>query len=107
MGVQYEPHQIHPYKPRALLTRLPDIIDIWYHSCMDRLYCDSCLARGNGFNVSSHQVVRFTILTNPTRTPTVGAQYRWTGLYAPPKLMTPAFWGLLQGACLSRYAQEA
>lgn len=50
-------------RPRALLTRLPDITDIWYHSCMDRFYCDGCLARGNGFNVSSHQVVRFTILT--------------------------------------------
>jgi len=30
-------------------------------------------------------------------TPVVGAQYRWTGLYAPPRIMTPAFWGLLQG----------
>jgi choline transport protein len=29
--------------------------------------------------------------------PTVGAQYRWTALYAPPELMSPAFWGLLQG----------
>ncbi len=30
-------------------------------------------------------------------TPVVGAQYRWTSLYAPPRFMTPAFWGLLQG----------
>jgi choline transport protein len=30
-------------------------------------------------------------------TPVVGAQYRWTALYAPPRLMSPAFWGLLQG----------
>lgn len=30
-------------------------------------------------------------------TPVVGAQYRWTGLYAPPRVMSPAFWGLLQG----------
>ncbi|OCK91861.1 putative amino acid permease [Cenococcum geophilum 1.58] len=29
-------------------------------------------------------------------TPVVGAQYRWTGLYAP-RIMTPAFWSLLQG----------
>lgn len=29
--------------------------------------------------------------------PTVGAQYRWTGLYAPPEVFSPAFWGLLQG----------
>ncbi|OCK83721.1 amino acid transporter [Lepidopterella palustris CBS 459.81] len=29
-------------------------------------------------------------------TPTVGAQYRWTGLYAP-KAMSPAFWSLMQG----------
>lgn len=29
--------------------------------------------------------------------PTVGAQYRWSGLYAPPGLMSPAFWGLIQG----------
>jgi len=26
----------------------------------------------------------------------VGAQYRWTGLYAP-RIMTPAFWSLIQG----------
>jgi hypothetical protein len=50
-------------RPRALLTRLPDIIDIWYYSGMDRFYCDGCLACGNGFNVSSHPVVRFTIPT--------------------------------------------
>ncbi|KAJ9640086.1 hypothetical protein H2199_006320 [Coniosporium tulheliwenetii] len=29
-------------------------------------------------------------------TPVVGAQYRWTGLYAP-RIMTPAFWSLIQG----------
>lgn len=29
-------------------------------------------------------------------TPVVGAQYRWTGLYAP-RAMTPAFWSLMQG----------
>ncbi|KAK5730374.1 hypothetical protein LTR15_000311 [Elasticomyces elasticus] len=29
-------------------------------------------------------------------TPVVGAQYRWTGLYAP-RAMSPAFWSLLQG----------
>ena len=29
--------------------------------------------------------------------PTVGAQYRWTSLFAPPRVLTPAFWGLLQG----------
>lgn len=29
--------------------------------------------------------------------PTVGAQYRWTSKFAPPGLMTPAFWGLIQG----------
>jgi choline transport protein len=29
--------------------------------------------------------------------PIVGAQYRWTSLYAPPGFMSPAFWGLLQG----------
>ncbi|ERF75937.1 hypothetical protein EPUS_01303 [Endocarpon pusillum Z07020] len=28
--------------------------------------------------------------------PTVGAQYRWTALYAP-RVMSPAFWSLLQG----------
>ncbi|OCK80086.1 amino acid transporter [Lepidopterella palustris CBS 459.81] len=30
-------------------------------------------------------------------TPVVGAQYRWTGLYAPRGVMTPAFWSLMQG----------
>lgn len=30
-------------------------------------------------------------------TPVVGAQYRWTALYAPKKFMSPAFWSLLQG----------
>ena len=29
--------------------------------------------------------------------PTVGAQYRWTSLFAPRGVMSPAFWGLLQG----------
>lgn len=29
-------------------------------------------------------------------TPVVGAQYRWSGLYAP-RFMTPAFWSLIQG----------
>lgn len=29
--------------------------------------------------------------------PTVGAQYRWTALYAPPGVMSPAFWALIQG----------
>ncbi|KAK5166550.1 uncharacterized protein LTR77_008093 [Saxophila tyrrhenica] len=29
--------------------------------------------------------------------PTVGAQYRWSGLYAPPGIMSPAFWGLITG----------
>ena len=29
--------------------------------------------------------------------PTVGAQYRWCGLYAPPGVMSPAFWALIQG----------
>lgn len=44
--------------------------------------------------------------------PTVGAQYRWTSKFAPPRLMTPAFWGLLQGwitvgAWISVVAQPA
>jgi len=30
-------------------------------------------------------------------TPVVGAQYRWTALYAPKRVMSPAFWSLLQG----------
>lgn len=30
--------------------------------------------------------------------PTVGAQYRWTALYAPPRFLSPAFWSLLQGS---------
>ncbi|KAF2816758.1 amino acid transporter [Mytilinidion resinicola] len=30
-------------------------------------------------------------------TPVVGAQYRWSGLYAPHGIMTPAFWSLIQG----------
>lgn len=29
--------------------------------------------------------------------PTVGAQYRWTSLWAPPGFMSKEFWGLLQG----------
>lgn len=29
--------------------------------------------------------------------PTVGAQYRWTSMFAPPGVMSRAFWGLLQG----------
>lgn len=29
--------------------------------------------------------------------PTVGAQYRWTGLYAPRTAISPAFWSLMQG----------
>lgn len=29
--------------------------------------------------------------------PTVGAQYRWTSMFAPRGLGRPAFWGLLQG----------
>ena len=29
--------------------------------------------------------------------PTVGAQYRWSGLYAPPRFMPPAFWALITG----------
>lgn len=29
--------------------------------------------------------------------PTVGAQYRWSALYAPKGLGSPAFWGLVQG----------
>jgi len=29
--------------------------------------------------------------------PTVGAQYRWTSMFAPPRVLSPAFWGLLQG----------
>ena len=28
--------------------------------------------------------------------PVVGAQYRWTALYAP-KVLRPEFWGLMQG----------
>jgi choline transport protein len=31
------------------------------------------------------------------RTPVVGAQYRWTALYAPRGFGSPAFWSLLQG----------
>lgn len=29
--------------------------------------------------------------------PTVGAQYRWSALYAPKGFGSPAFWGLIQG----------
>lgn len=29
--------------------------------------------------------------------PTVGAQYRWSALYAPRRFGSPAFWGLIQG----------
>lgn len=32
--------------------------------------------------------------------PVVGAQYRWTAMFAP-RFMSPAFWGLLQGMFIS------
>ncbi|KAK5710287.1 hypothetical protein LTR17_018993 [Elasticomyces elasticus] len=35
-------------------------------------------------------------LASISSTPVVGAQYQWTGLYAP-RAMSPAFWSLLQG----------
>jgi hypothetical protein len=36
--------------------------------------------------------------------PTVGAQYRWSALYAP-RVMSPAFWSLLQGMNLTTGTQ--
>jgi hypothetical protein len=87
---------------------LIDISGLGHVLVMDRFFGHGSFTSGDGFNVSCYACV-FTLLLSPgladlithRSNPTVGAQYRWTGLYAPRGIMSPAFWSLLQGALIT------
>jgi len=63
---------------------------------MDRILGSVGIAGRDGLCV--RRIIQHTgLFTNRGSNPTVGAQYRWTSLYAPRGFGSPAFWGLLQG----------
>jgi hypothetical protein len=84
--------------PPQLISSPQDRAGLGYTPLHYRFHGNRCVAGRDGLNVSHSLPCLYCISADKNRsTPVVGAQYRWTALYAPRKVMSPAFWSLLQG----------
>lgn len=75
---------------------------VWGNIRWTGLHGDRFIVGRDGFNVRRNLILADLPCKDPitqaafSRDPVVGAQYRWTALYAP-RFMSPEFWSLIQG----------